>query len=117
MGNSLKVQDESCYETIDSIHTRYDLVLAKKNKKKVIQSLGKRVQEVTEQLLEEEAKVEAYKNQNKELAVMISILKAKEISRKEEGENIQILKCLLSFLVKYQSGCSSIEFNGKATMV
>jgi lipoate-protein ligase A len=117
MGNSLKVPDGSVYETIDPINIRDNLQTEKKDKKKVIKSLRKRVQEVTEQLLEEEAKLEAYKKQNKNLAVMISILKAKEITQKEEAENMQILKCLLPFLVKYQSSCSSIEFKGKETLV
>lgn len=117
MGNSLKVPDVSSYETIDSIHTRSDVQMSKKDKKKVIKSLGDRVREVTEQLWEEEAKVKVYQKQNKDLTVMISILKAKDVARKEEAENMQIFRCLLSFLVKYQSSCSLIESKGKETMV
>ena len=48
---------------------------------------------------------------------MISILKAKEIAQKGEAENMQILKCLLSFLVKYLSSRSLIESKGKETLV
>ena len=50
----------------DNIH------LTRKDKKQFIKILLGRITDVTDQLLEEKAKVEGHKKQNKELAILIS---------------------------------------------
>ena len=116
MGNSLIVPDDSAYEMIDQNQIRSDLKLTKRDKNKIIKTLGKRVHDLTEQLWNEEAKLEGYKTQNRDLAIMISILKAKEMTLKEENDHMRIINCL-SFINKDQSRCSSIEFAARETQV
>jgi hypothetical protein len=117
MGNTLKVPDGPVYETIDQNQVNDTPQLTRKDKNKIIKTLRGRVQEVTDQLWEEKAKLEGYKRLNKDLAIMISILRDKEITQKQQAENIQIIKYLFSLLMNYQSSCSSIEVAGKETQV
>jgi hypothetical protein len=117
MGNTLKVPDGPVYETIDQNQVNDTPQLTRKDKNKIIKTLRGRVQEVTDRLWEEKAKLEGYKRLNKDLAIMISILRDKEITQKQQAENIQIIKYLFSLLMNYQSSCSSIEVAGKETQV
>ena len=100
MGNTLQVPDGPVYETMDQNQIKDNLHLTRKDKKKIIKILMRRVTDVTDQLFEEKAKVEGHKKQNKELAIMISSLKAKEFTQKQEIEHVRIIKCLLSFVQK-----------------
>jgi len=72
MGNSIVVPDESVYETIDQISKNPKPT--KKDKNTIIETL---IYEM-EQLHKSEAKLKGYKKQNKDLAIMISSLKAKD---------------------------------------
>ena len=98
MGNSIVVPDESVYETIDQITNNPKPT--KKDKNTMIETLIYEMEYVTEQLHKSEAKLKGYKKQNKELAIMISSLKAKEFTQKQEIEHVRIIKCLLSFVQK-----------------
>ena len=117
MGNTLQVPDGPVYETMDQNQIKDNLHLTRKDKKKNIKILMRRVTDVTDQLFEEKAKVEGHKKQNKELAIMISFLREKEIKQSQQAENIQIIKYLFSLLINYQSNCSSIELARKETLV
>jgi hypothetical protein len=117
MGNTLQVPDGPVYETMDQNQIKDNLHLTRRDKKKNIKILMRRVQDVTDQLLEEKAKVEGHKKQNKELAIMISFLREKESKQSQQSENIQIIKYLFSLLINYQSICSSIELARKETLV
>jgi hypothetical protein len=117
MGNTLQVPDGPVYETMDQNQIKDNLHLTRRDKKKIIKILMRRVQDVTDQLLEEKAKVEGHKKQNKELAIMISFLREKESKQSQQSENIQIIKYLFSLLINYQSICSSIELARKETLV
>ena len=98
MGNSIVVPDESVYETIDQISKNPKPT--KKDKNTIIETLIYEMKYVTEQLHKSEAKLKGYKRQNKDLAIMISSLKAKELTQKQEIEHVRIIKCLLSFVQK-----------------
>ena len=98
MGNSIVVPDESVYETIDQI--TINPKPTKKDKNTMIETLIYEMEYVTEQLHKSEAKLKGYKKQNKDLAIMISSLKAKELTQKQEIEHMRIIKCLLSFVQK-----------------
>lgn len=98
MGNSLVIPDDSVYETIDQI--RNNTKSTKKDKNTMIGSLICKLDDVSEQLQKSEAKLKGYKKQNKELAIMISSLKAKELTQNQEIEHMRIIKCLLSFVQK-----------------
>ena len=80
MGNSVVVQDDSVYETIGQIRNNINTEPTKKDKRAMIETLRYKLDDVTEQLYKSEAKLKGYKKQNKELAIMISSLKAKEHS-------------------------------------
>ena len=98
MGNSLVVPDDSVYETIEQI--RNNTKPTKKEKNTVIETLIYELDDVTEKLYKSESKLKGYKKQNKELVIMISSLKNKELTQKQEIEHMQIIKCLLSFVQK-----------------
>ena len=95
MGNSVVVQDDSVYETIGQI--RNNTKPTKKDKRAMIETLRYKLDDVTEQLYKSEAKLKGYKKQNKELAIMISSLKAKELTQQQVIEHMRIIKCLLSY--------------------
>ena len=95
MGNSIVAPYEYVYETIDQISNN-----PKPTKNKIIETLIYEMEYVTEQLHKSEAKLKGYKRQNKDLAIMISSLKAKELTKKQEIEHVRIIKCLLSFVQK-----------------
>lgn len=119
MGNSLQVPDGHIYEKMDQNKIKDNLPLTKKNKKRVIKMLMWRLQDVTDQLVKEKAKVEGHKKQNMELAILISFLREKETKQSQEDENIQIINYLLSLslLINYQSSCFSLEVARKETLV
>ena len=98
MGNSIVVPDESVYETIDQI--TINPKPTKKDKNTMIETLIYEMEYVTEQLHKSEAKLKGYKKQNKDLAIMISSLKANELTQKQEIGHMRIIKCLLSFVQK-----------------
>ena len=76
-----------------------------------------RIQDVTDQLEKEKAKVEGHKKQNEELAILISFLRGKEIKQSQQAQNILMINYLLSLLINYQSGCASLEMARKETLV
>ena len=98
MGNSLVVPDNSVYETIEQI--RNNTKPTKKEKNTVIETLIYELDDVTEKLYKSESKLKGSKKLNKELVIMISSLKNKELTQKQEIEHMQIIKCLLSFVQK-----------------
>jgi hypothetical protein len=109
MGNSLILPDGSGYEMLEKNQIRADLKLAKSDKKNIIQKLKKKVQELTEELWNEAAKLEGYKKQNKDLAIMIGILKAEDTILKQENAHLRFSNCLLLSTNREQSGFSSLE--------
>ena len=117
MGNTMRVPDGHVYETMDQNQIMDNLPLTRKNKKKIIRILMGRVQDVTDQLVKEKAKAEGHKKQNKELVIMISFLREKEIKQSQQAENIKIINYLLSLLINYRSSCSSLEMARKDTLV
>ena len=77
MGNSIVVPDESVYETIDQSSNTNNPKPKKKDKKTIIETLIREMEYMTEQLHKSEAKLKGYKKENKDIAIMISSLKAK----------------------------------------
>ena len=100
MGNSIVVPDESVYETIDQSSNTNNPKLKKKDKKTMIETLICEMEYLTKQLHKSEEKLKGYKKQNKDLAIMISSLKAKEFTHKQEIEHMRVIKCLLSIVQK-----------------
>lgn len=98
MGNSLVIPGDSVYETIDQ--TRNNKRSTKKDMNTMIGSLICKLDGVSEQLHKSEAKLKGYKKQNKELAIMISSLKAKELTQNREIEHMRIIKCLVPLVQK-----------------
>ena len=100
MGNSIVVPDESVYETMDQSSNTNNPKLKKKDKKTMIETLICEMEYLTKQLHKSEEKLKGYKKQNKDLAIMISSLKAKELTQKQEIEHMRVIKCLLSIVQK-----------------
>ena len=91
MGNSLAGRESFACDLINHDQSKVNLKMMKPNRKNKLEALYKIAQDMNNRLCKEETKLDAYKEHNKDLSLLTSLLIAEKNSLMHENNQLRAM--------------------------